>query len=113
MPGPRNTLLFLRAKTGRPGLGGAPPLANALRASLLKVGKDPRLPGTGRREMRIPLGKEPVVGVEGRTLTEVWGERATREVLEPLRAEGEAMEREFEEVEEALEREWLWVGCWA
>jgi hypothetical protein len=41
-------------------------------------------------------GKEEVVGVAGRTLTEWWGERVGREALD--------MEPEpFEDVEEALE----------
>lgn len=48
-------------------------------------------------------GKADVVGVAGRTLTEVWGERETLLMF----VEVEAV-MEFEEVEEALEWVWTW-----
>ncbi len=52
----------------------------------------------GWRTMRMLEGKADVVGVAGRTLTEVWGERETLLML----VEVEVV-MEFEEVEEALE----------
>ena len=55
------------------------------------------------RTKRMLEGKALMVGVAGRTLTEVWGERAERP---PPVLEGKAEEctlLEFEEIEEALE----------
>ncbi len=56
----------------------------------------------GWRTTRMLEGKAEVVGVAGRTLTEVCGERV---VL--LRLVEVEVVKEFEEVEEALE--WLWT----
>src|ERR1700761_7888614 len=67
-PGPLKTLRLRLAKTGTPGEPGMAAGANAFLASDDgKVGSVPRPVGGGRRETRIPDGKEPVVGVEGRT----------------------------------------------
>ena len=57
----------------------------------------------GARKMRMPEGKDEVVGVAGRTLTEVCGEREGRE-----KAAEEWMEFDVDDVEEALE----WLGTW-
>lgn len=54
-------------------------------------------------------GKVVVVGVEGRTLTEVCGERPV--VFEALLVDGKAeewTELDVEEVDEALEWVWTW-----
>lgn len=86
MPGPLKTERFLRAKTGRPGEPGMP---KALLASL-NAGREPRPDGGGRLETRMPEGKDWPVGVEGRTLTEAWGERPMREPEAEERPEGDA-----------------------
>jgi hypothetical protein len=70
-------------------------------------GSVPKLDGSGRRWTRMLDGKVPVVGVEGRTLTEEWGERPRREPEVEDRPDGEA--REALLVLEALEWEWWWV----
>lgn len=49
-------------------------LPNAPFASELKAGKVPKSPGGGRRWNLTPDGKVLFVGVEGRTLTELWGD---------------------------------------
>ena len=70
------------------------------------AGSVPRPPGGGRRLTRIPDGKGPVVvGVDGKTLTELCGERASRDPEAELRPEGEAIDAE--DVLEALE-----CVCW-
>ena len=61
--------------------------------------------GVAARTMRMLEGKAEVVGVAGRTLMELWGERVGG--LEEGRAE-DWMEVEVEEVEEALECECAW-----
>lgn len=61
----------------------------------------PRPEGKGRRWTRMPDGKLPVVGVEGRTLTLECGERPSREPDVEERPDGEA--REALLVLEALE----------
>jgi hypothetical protein len=78
-------------------------------ACVVSVGREPRLPGGGRRATRMPEGKVPVtedVGVEGgktTTLPLVWGDlEMARECV--LR-DGEAIE--LEDVVDARERE-----CW-
>lgn len=103
MPGPLKTERFLRAKTGRLGEPGM--TLNALLASeVLKAGSVPKPEGGGRRETRIPDGKLPVGGVEGRTRTEVCGDRAIRDPEAEERPDGEA--RDALEVLDAFE--WLW-----
>lgn len=67
------------------------------------------MPGGARLCTRMPEGKVPVtlLGVAGRTLTEVCGERAAREVLERF---GDAME--FGSLDVLLARVWpAWCGC--
>lgn len=68
LPGPLKTERLRLAKTGRPGELGAK-FPKAFLASL-NAGRVPKPVGTGRRLTRIPEGKEPAVGVDGRTLTE-------------------------------------------
>ena len=69
MPGPLKMDRFRRAKTGRLGEPGM--TVNALLPSeASNPGSVPNPEGGGRRETRIPDGKLPVVGVEGKTLTE-------------------------------------------
>ena len=102
MLGPLNTDRFLLAKTGRAGEPG-PATPKALLASE-KVGRVPRAEGGGRRDTRIPDGKVPPVGVDGKTLTDECGERANLEPEADDRPDGEASE--VLDVLEALE--WLW-----
>lgn len=91
-PGPLKTERFRRAKTGRAGEPGpTPPPPAALLASE-KVGRVPRPDGGGRRETRIPDGKEPAVGVDGKTLTDECGERPWREADVEERPDGDAKE---------------------
>lgn len=99
--GPLKTERFRRAKTGRPGDAG---VALALLKALasLKAGRVPRVEGGGRRETRMPEGKALLVGVAGRTLTELCGDLACREPEAVLRPEGLA--RLVLEVDDAFER---------
>lgn len=90
--GPLNGLRLRLAKT-RPGEGGGA-VPKAAPPSL-----------RGPRTTRMLVGKVELVGVAGRTLTEVWGERDLRPETETA---GEAMEAE--DVEDALEWEWWWCG---
>ena len=84
--GPRKGVFFLLAKT-RPGEEGiAPENADSVCGD--------------ERTRRMLEGNVEVVGIAGRTLTEVWGDREER--LVGGRAE-EWIEFEFEDVELALE----------
>lgn len=90
IPGPLKTDRFLLAKTGRAGDPGITP-GNADLASE-KTGSVPSAEGGGRRDTRILDGKEPAVGVEGRTLTEECGDRAIRDPEAEESPDGEATE---------------------
>lgn len=90
IPGPLNTDRFLLANTGRAGDPGMTPGNDDLASE--KTGSVPRAEGGGRRETRMFDGNEPVVGVEGRTLTEECGDRAMREPDAEERPDGEATE---------------------
>ena len=65
----------------------------------------PKAEGGGRRDTRMPEGKVLLVGVAGRTLTELWGDLPCRDPEAVLSPEGLAML--VLEFEEALER-----VCW-
>jgi hypothetical protein len=100
-PGPLKTDRFRRVKTGRLGEPGM-----LVKAALVSEnwGSAPKADGRGRRCTRMLDGNVPVVGVEGRTLTEECGERPRREPDVEDRPDGEASEALL--VLEALEWEW-------
>ena len=89
--GPLKTLRFRLAKTGKLGEPGARLLKVFLLGSA-NVGRLPSAPGGGRLLTRTPDGKVPFVGVAGRTLTEVCGDRASREPEADDKPDGEATE---------------------
>ena len=105
-PGPLKTERLRRAKMGRLGEPGM-----LLKATFCSenCGSVPREPGSGRRWTRMLDGNVPVVGVEGRTLTEECGERPRREPEAEERPDGDASEALL--VLEALEWEW-WCVVW-
>jgi hypothetical protein len=105
--GPLKTERLRLAKTGRPGEPGP---KFRLKGPLLpsedgRLGNVPRAPGGGRRDTRMPDGKEVPVGVAGNTFTDACGERPSRDPDAEDRPDGEA--RDALLVLEAL----LWV-CW-
>lgn len=103
IPGPLKTERFRLAKTGRAGDAGRTPKGDLVSA---KVGKVPSADGGGRRETRILDGKDPAVGVDGKTFTDECGERPIRELEAEESADGDATEAL--DVLEALECECWW-----
>lgn len=73
-----------------------------------KVGSEPRPDGGGRRATRIEDGKVPALGVDGSTLTDECGERASREPDVDDSPDGDATDAL--EVLDAFEWEcWWWT----
>ena len=82
----------------------APMPPNAAADSCAAAGSGPP---AGARTTRMLLGKLEVVGVDGSTLTDECGLRpAAAALLLVAETEGEAIEADADEVEDALEAEW-------
>lgn len=90
--GPLKTERFRRAKTGKPGDDGGGIDPKAPFASGPSVGRDPMSEGGGRRWNLMPDGNVVLVGVEGRTLTELCGDLPSRDPDVDDMPEGEAIE---------------------
>ena len=90
MPGPLKTERFRLAKIGIAGDPGA--MLEKVFLASAKVGRLPSEDGGGRRDTRMPDGNDPVVGGDGKILTDACGERAMREPDAVDRPDGDASE---------------------